>query len=235
MSAILDTLQPALRRAGDLGVVLVLENIDRAVIALDQSGHVTLFNPAAESFMERSARSSLGQDYRRLFAGQETFLYLTREALEGGRSITDDEGIFLLRPNSPPLPVNVYVAPTFSKQGNQEGAVLIIRDLSMVTSSWRSERTFSDFLRQSDTVAIADIDTRKLTRVIREKGAQSGCIMTGDADADKAIAHARKFPGIAGMDLAPTMAATLGFEMPDVDGAPVAALPKNVHKERVTA
>jgi carbamoyl-phosphate synthase small subunit len=79
---------------------------------------------------------------------------------------------------------------------------LIIRDSSMVTSSWRSERSFSDFLRQSDTVAIADIDTRKLTRVIREKGAQSGCIMTGDADADKAIAHARKFPGIAGMDLA---------------------------------
>jgi carbamoyl-phosphate synthase small subunit len=79
---------------------------------------------------------------------------------------------------------------------------LIIRDSSLVTSNWRSERTFSEFLRQSDTVAIADIDTRKLTRVIREKGAQSGCIMTGDVEPDKAIAHARKFPGIAGMDLA---------------------------------
>ena len=79
---------------------------------------------------------------------------------------------------------------------------LIIRDSSMLTSSWRSERSFSDFLKQGDTVAIADIDTRKLTRIIREKGAQSGCIMTGKQDSQTAIAHARKFPGIAGMDLA---------------------------------
>jgi carbamoyl-phosphate synthase small subunit len=79
---------------------------------------------------------------------------------------------------------------------------LVIRDSSLVTSNWRNERNLSDFLRQSDTVAIADIDTRKLTRLIREKGAQSGCIMTGDIDAEKAIKHARKFPGIAGMDLA---------------------------------
>ena len=79
---------------------------------------------------------------------------------------------------------------------------LIVRDSSLVTSNWRSERSFRDFLVQGDTVAIADIDTRKLTRIIREKGAQSGCIMTGDADPDTAIEHARKFPGIAGMDLA---------------------------------
>ena len=79
---------------------------------------------------------------------------------------------------------------------------LIVRDSSLVTSNWRSERGFRDFLVQGDTVAIADIDTRKLTRIIREKGAQSGCIMTGDADPDTAIEHARKFPGIAGMDLA---------------------------------
>ncbi len=79
---------------------------------------------------------------------------------------------------------------------------LIIRDSSMLASSWRSERSFSDFLRQGDAVAIADIDTRKLTRIIREKGAQSGCIMTGDKMPEKAIEHARKFPGIAGMDLA---------------------------------
>jgi carbamoyl-phosphate synthase small subunit len=79
---------------------------------------------------------------------------------------------------------------------------LIIRDSSMVNSSWRSERSFSEFLRQGSTVAIADIDTRKLTRIIRETGAQSGCIMTGQVDPDTAIEHARKFPGIAGMDLA---------------------------------
>ena len=79
---------------------------------------------------------------------------------------------------------------------------LIIRDSSMVTSSWRSERSFSEFLGQAGTVAIADIDTRRLTRIIREKGAQSGCIMSGDADTAVAIEHARKFPGIAGTDLA---------------------------------
>lgn len=79
---------------------------------------------------------------------------------------------------------------------------LIIRDSTMLTSSWRAERSLSDFLRQGNTVAIADIDTRKLTRIIREKGAQSGCIMTGEQAAEKAIEHARKFPGIAGMDLA---------------------------------
>ena len=79
---------------------------------------------------------------------------------------------------------------------------LIIRDSTMLTSSWRSERTLGDFLKQGDAVAIADIDTRKLTRIIREKGAQSGCIMTGDAAVETAVEHARKFPGIAGMDLA---------------------------------
>ena len=79
---------------------------------------------------------------------------------------------------------------------------LIIRDSSLVTSSWRSERSFSEFLKQGKTVAIADIDTRKLTRILREKGAQSGCIMAGEGDADTAVAHARKFPGIAGSDLA---------------------------------
>ncbi len=79
---------------------------------------------------------------------------------------------------------------------------LIIRDSTMLTSSWRSERSFSDFLKQGNTVAIADIDTRKLTRIIREKGAQSGCIMTGKQEIDTAVKHARKFPGIAGMDLA---------------------------------
>ena len=79
---------------------------------------------------------------------------------------------------------------------------LIIRDSSMIYSNWRAERSFSEFLRGGNTVAIADIDTRKLTRLIRKKGAQSGCIMTGKVDPDVAVQHARKFPGIAGMDLA---------------------------------
>ncbi len=79
---------------------------------------------------------------------------------------------------------------------------LIIRDSSRIASSWRAERSFGDFLRAANTVAIAEIDTRKLTRLLREQGAQSGCIMTGEAEVAVAVAHARKFPGISGMDLA---------------------------------
>jgi len=82
-------------------------------------------------------------------------------------------------------------------------AGLIIRDLSMAVSSWRSESTLQEFLQRGNVVAIADIDTRKLTRIIRDKGAQGGCIVTGeDADAKEAVRAARKFPGLKGMDLA---------------------------------
>ncbi|MEJ2129089.1 MAG: glutamine-hydrolyzing carbamoyl-phosphate synthase small subunit [Woeseiaceae bacterium] len=88
------------------------------------------------------------------------------------------------------------------ESGKIHASGLIIRDSSIVNSSWRNERSFTEFLKQGETVAIADIDTRKLTRIIREKGAQSGCIMTGGANEEVAIQHARKFPGIAGMDLA---------------------------------
>ena len=82
-------------------------------------------------------------------------------------------------------------------------AGLVIRDLSAIVSSWRAETGLAEFLRRGDAVAIADIDTRKLTRIIREKGAQSGCIVTGEAaSAVAALAAARAFPGLEGMDLA---------------------------------
>ena len=82
-------------------------------------------------------------------------------------------------------------------------AGLVIRDLSSIVSSWRADDGLAAFLRNGNAVAIADIDTRKLTRIIREKGAQAGCIVTGDnAGADDAKAAARAFPGLEGMDLA---------------------------------
>ena len=81
-------------------------------------------------------------------------------------------------------------------------AGLVIRDLPLYESNWRSEIGFQEFLRRGNLKAIADIDTRKLTRILREKGAQSGCIITGDAEVETAIEHARKFPGLTGMDLA---------------------------------
>jgi carbamoyl-phosphate synthase small subunit len=78
---------------------------------------------------------------------------------------------------------------------------LIIRDLSMTVSNFRSTKSLPDYLKASSVVAIAGIDTRKLTRILREKGAQNGCIATGD-DVETALAAARGFAGLAGMDLA---------------------------------
>ncbi|AEF53364.1 glutamine-hydrolyzing carbamoyl-phosphate synthase small subunit [Marinomonas posidonica] len=80
---------------------------------------------------------------------------------------------------------------------------LIIRDLPLLASSWRKEETLSDYLTRKGVVGIADIDTRKLTRILREKGAQAGCIIAGDSiNEEEAIAAARAFPGLKGMDLA---------------------------------
>ncbi|MBU1690896.1 MAG: glutamine-hydrolyzing carbamoyl-phosphate synthase small subunit [Gammaproteobacteria bacterium] len=81
-------------------------------------------------------------------------------------------------------------------------AGLVIRDLPIQSSNWRSSEDLGAYLQRQNVVAIADIDTRKLTRLLREKGAQSGCLMAGDIDEAKAIELARGFPGLAGMDLA---------------------------------
>jgi carbamoyl-phosphate synthase small subunit len=82
-------------------------------------------------------------------------------------------------------------------------AGLIIRDLSLTVSNWRAESPLEQFLRRGKTVAIAEVDTRRLTRLLRDKGAQAGCIVTGaKVNADEAIRAARKFPGLKGMDLA---------------------------------
>jgi carbamoyl-phosphate synthase small subunit len=82
-------------------------------------------------------------------------------------------------------------------------AGLIIRDMSLTSSSWRAEGGLRQFLERGKAVAIADIDTRRLTRIIREKGAQNGCIITGEnASTEEAVQAARKFSGLKGMDLA---------------------------------
>lgn len=82
-------------------------------------------------------------------------------------------------------------------------AGLVIRDLPLTISSWRAEKSLDDYLQENNIIAIADIDTRKLTRILREKGAQSGCIVAGDnLDEAAAIAAAKGFPGLKGMDLA---------------------------------
>jgi carbamoyl-phosphate synthase small subunit len=79
---------------------------------------------------------------------------------------------------------------------------LVVRDVPRLHSSWRAHSDLSSYLSTSGIPGIADIDTRKLTRILREKGAQNGCLMAGEVDLDEALRKARAFPGLAGMDLA---------------------------------
>jgi carbamoyl-phosphate synthase small subunit len=94
-------------------------------------------------------------------------------------------------------------------------AGLVIRDLPMLASNWRCEQSLDAYLKSENIVAIAGIDTRKLTRILREKGAQSGCIVTASTSAelnvDAALVQARAFPGLAGMDLAKVVSATASY------------------------
>jgi carbamoyl-phosphate synthase small subunit len=91
-------------------------------------------------------------------------------------------------------------------------AGLVIRDLPLLASSWRNEQALPEFLRERNVVAIADIDTRKLTRILREKGAQNGAVMAGAVDERRAIEAARGFPGLAGMDLAKVVSTREPYE-----------------------
>ena len=90
---------------------------------------------------------------------------------------------------------------------------LVVRDVPAVASSWRSQESLRDYLRRNEVVAIAGIDTRKLTRILREKGAQNGCILAGEGlDEQAALAAARKFPGLKGMDLAKVVSVEEPYE-----------------------
>ena len=94
-------------------------------------------------------------------------------------------------------------------------AGLVIRDLPIRAESWRLQETLPDYLKKHGIVAIAGIDTRKLTRILREKGAQAGCIMAVDVDEVKAVGEAQAFPGLAGMDLAKVVTVDSPYEWKD--------------------
>ena len=91
-------------------------------------------------------------------------------------------------------------------------AGLVVRDLPAAHSSWRAEAALDFYLKKNQVVGIADIDTRKLTRLLREKGAQNGCLMAGEIDVQKAIIEAKAFPGLAGMDLAKVVTTDKPYE-----------------------
>ena len=98
---------------------------------------------------------------------------------------------------------NTGATPEDLESAQVYAAGLIIRDLPLRASSWRANESLGEFLQRARVVAIAGIDTRRLTRILRQGGAQAGCIMTGQkADEGAAVKAARKFPGLKGMDLA---------------------------------
>ena len=91
-------------------------------------------------------------------------------------------------------------------------AGLVIRDLPMLASSFRSEQSLSDYLKARNIIGIADIDTRRLTRILRDKGAQGGCLMAGEIDEAKALTMAKEFAGLKGMDLAKEVTTAKSYE-----------------------
>jgi carbamoyl-phosphate synthase small subunit len=92
-------------------------------------------------------------------------------------------------------------------------AGLVIRDLPLLLSNWRSQDSLQDYLASRGVIGIADIDTRRLTRVLREQGAQNGCLMAGEQlDEAAAVAMAREFPGLKGMDLAQVVTTAERYE-----------------------
>ena len=89
---------------------------------------------------------------------------------------------------------------------------LVIRDLPRLHSSWRAQGDLSSYLKKNKIVGIADLDTRKLTRILREKGAQNGCLVAGEVDLDLALQRSKSFPGLAGMDLAKVVSTKQPYE-----------------------
>lgn len=108
---------------------------------------------------------------------------------------------------------NTGTTPEDAESDRVWSAGLVIRDLPLVASNWRNKMSLADYLKANNVVAIAGIDTRRLTRILREKGAQNGCIMAGDNISEEAaIAAARGFPGLKGMDLAKVVSTRESYE-----------------------
>ncbi|CAN7246650.1 glutamine-hydrolyzing carbamoyl-phosphate synthase small subunit [Pseudomonas sp. LjRoot71] len=108
---------------------------------------------------------------------------------------------------------NTGTTPEDAESNRVWAAGLIIRDLPLISSNWRNKQPLDEYLKENGTVAIAGIDTRRLTRILREKGSQNGCILVGDdATEEKALELARSFPGLKGMDLAKVVSCTERYE-----------------------
>ena len=107
---------------------------------------------------------------------------------------------------------NVGVNAEDEESGAIHASGLVIRDCSIRSSNWRAQKPLPEYLRERNVVAISGIDTRRLTRILREKGAQNGAIMAGEPDDAAALAAARAFPGLSGMDLARVVSTASAYE-----------------------
>jgi carbamoyl-phosphate synthase small subunit len=112
---------------------------------------------------------------------------------------------------------NVGINPEDMEDARINAAGLVIRELPVQASNFRMDRKLQDWLAEHGVPAISGIDTRKLTRILREKGALSGCLMAGDVDEDAALAQARDFPGLAGMDLAKVVTCEASYEWQETE------------------
>jgi carbamoyl-phosphate synthase small subunit len=129
---------------------------------------------------------------------------------------------------------NVGTNPEDEEAAAIHCAGLVIRDLPLLASSWRNQSSLDDYLKDRGVIAIADIDTRRLTRILRDKGAQAGCIMAGDAlDEQAAVAHANSFPGLKGMDLAKEVTTAVAYSWQQGSWTLAAGLPEPVASDKL--
>ncbi len=137
-------------------------------------------------------------------AGQAVGEVVFNTAITGYQEILTDPSYFkqIVTLTQPHIG-NVGVNPEDEESTAAYASGLVIRDLSFAVSNWRAKEPLQNYLKRQKVVAIADVDTRRLTRLLRDKGAQNGCIVAGHTiDQNTAIAAARAFPGLKGADLA---------------------------------
>ncbi|MFK5926506.1 MAG: ATP-binding protein [Desulfuromusa sp.] len=139
---------------------LILENIDDAVIAVDQRGNIIFFNSAAQLYSGLSEKQILDQSFFKYFKNQETLCYLVRTTLDEGRSISSHEAITLSTPNQQQRQVSVTVSPIFSASDPQQGAVIVLHDLTRI-------RSLEGAVRHTDRLAMIETMAAGLAHEIK--------------------------------------------------------------------
>jgi carbamoyl-phosphate synthase small subunit len=161
------------------------------------------FSPSTDSAMLALADGSVFQGFSVGASGQTQGEVVFNTSMTGYQEIlTDPSYTQQIVTLTYPHIGNTGINPDDFESSRAFAAGLVIRECSPIVSHWRATQSLPDFLKAQGIVAIAGVDTRRLTRLLSAHGAQNGCIMTGDVDPDVAIQKARAFPGLNGKDLA---------------------------------